>query len=182
MNASSPLMDIVVAVADNGVIGRGGAMPWHLSTDLRRFKVLTLGKPLVMGRKTFEAIGRPLPGRHTLVVSGDPAFGPPGVEVFAAIEPALDRARALAEAAGLASYVIAGGGALYAATIGRADRLLLTRVHVDPEGDTVFPPIDAAAWCLLASEPMPRGERDSADATFETWIRRSPGLYAEPRG
>lgn len=169
---SRPLLDIVVAMAENGIIGRDGDMPWRLPTDLRHFKALTLGKPMVMGRRTFEAIGRPLPGRETIVVSRDPAFAPDGVSVLSDLDAALETAGASAEAKGVASFVVAGGGVLYAATIGRADRLYVTRVAASPEGDTRFPPIDPALWVLDAAEPMARGERDSADATFETWLRR----------
>lgn len=169
---SRPLLDIVVAMAENGVIGRDGGMPWHLSTDLKYFKALTLGRPMVMGRKTFEAIGKPLPGRETFVVTRDPAFAPDGVTVVGDLDLALEAAAASAAAKGVSSFVVAGGGALYAATIGRADRLYVTRIAASPEGDTRFPPIDPAIWLLEATEPMVRGERDSADATFETWVRR----------
>ncbi|PKR91048.1 diacylglycerol kinase [Pleomorphomonas diazotrophica] len=169
---TEPFLDIVVAMAENGIIGRDGDMPWHLSTDLKHFKALTLGRPMVMGRKTFEAIGKPLPGRETLVVSRDPAFAPDGVTVLSDLDAALEAARASAVAKGVPSFVVAGGGVLYAATIERADRLFVTRVAAAPEGDTRFPPIDPARWELTASEPMVRGPRDSADATFETWTRR----------
>ncbi|MCM5556912.1 dihydrofolate reductase [Pleomorphomonas sp. JP5] len=169
---SRPLFDIVVAMAENGVIGRDGAMPWHLSTDLKHFKALTLGRPMVMGRKTFESIGKPLPGRETFVVSRDPAFLPDGVTVLADLDAALGAAAASAEAKGAPSFVVAGGGVLYAATIERADRLFVTRVAASPEGDTRFPAIDPALWELADSEPMVRGERDSADAVFEAWVRR----------
>lgn len=166
-----PLLDIVVAVADNGVIGRDGAMPWRLPTDLAYFKTLTLGKPLVMGRRTFQSIGRLLPGRHSLVVSRDPDFRPEGAEVYADLDAALAAGRAIAEESGVGSCVIAGGGVLYAATIGQADRLFLTRVHASPEGDALFPEVDPRRWRLAESRPMVRGPRDSAGATFETWIR-----------
>ncbi|CAI9403090.1 Dihydrofolate reductase type 3 [Pleomorphomonas sp. T1.2MG-36] len=167
-----PLLDIVVAMAENGVIGRDGGMPWHLSSDLKYFKALTLGRPMVMGRKTFESIGKPLPGRQTFVVTRDPGFAPDGVTVLSDLDAALEAASASAGAKGVPSFVVAGGGALYAATIGRADRLFITRIAASPEGDTRFPAVDPALWQLAASEPMVRGERDSADATFETWVRR----------
>lgn len=169
---TKPLLDIVVAMAENGVIGRDGDMPWHLSTDLKYFKALTLGRPMVMGRKTFESIGKPLPGRETFVVSRDSTFAPEGVTVLSDLDAALQAAAATAEAKGVPSFVVAGGGALYAATIERADRLFVTRVAASPEGDTRFPAIDPTLWELTASEPMRRGERDSADAAFETWVRR----------
>lgn len=170
---SRPLLDIVVAMAENGVIGRDGGMPWHLSTDLKRFKALTLGRPMVMGRKTFESIGKPLPGRETFVVTRDAAYKPNGVTVLGDLDAALAAAEASAEAKGASSVVVAGGGVLYAAVIDRADRLFVTRIAASPEGDTRFPVIDPAVWTLASSEPMVRGERDSADATFESWLRRA---------
>lgn len=169
-----PLIDIVVAMAENGVIGRDGEMPWHLSSDLQYFKAVTLGKPMVMGRKTFDSIGKPLPGRKTFVVSRDPAFAPAGVTVLADLDAALDAALASAEADGAEAVVVAGGGGIYAATIGRADRLWVTRIAATPDGDTLFPVIDPDVWQLDSSIPMARGPRDSADAVFETWVRRDP--------
>jgi len=167
-----PLIDIVVAMAENGVIGREGAMPWHLSSDLKYFKAVTLGKPMVMGRKTFESIGKPLPGRTTFVVSRDPAFVPGGVTVLSDLDTALSAALDHAAASRAPSVVVAGGGAIYAATMPRADRLFVTRIAATPDGDTRFPAIDPAVWHLSESAPMVRGPRDSADATFETWVRR----------
>lgn len=170
---SRPLLDIVVAMAENRVIGREGDMPWRMPTDLKHFKALTLGRPMVMGRKTFESIGKPLPGRETFVVSRDRSFAVDGVTVLSDIDVALKAAEASAVQKGVSSYVVVGGGVLYAATISRADRLFVTRIAATPDGDTHFPPIDPALWKLDASEPMVRSERDSADATFETWIRRT---------
>lgn len=167
-----PLIEIVVAMAENGVIGRDGDMPWHLSSDLKYFKAVTLGKPMVMGRRTFDSIGKPLPGRKTFVVSRDPAFAPAGVSVFADLDAALEAALDAAVADGAGSVVVAGGGGVYAAMIGRADRLLVTRIAATPDGDTHFPLIDPDVWRLDASVPMQRGPRDSADAAFETWVRR----------
>lgn len=175
MSASRPRLEIVVAVAENGVIGRDGAMPWRLPTDLKHFKALTLGRPVVMGRKTFQSLGKPLADRPNLVVSRDPAFTPEGVTVFPELDLALAEAERLAEVAGCDGYVVAGGGVLYAATIDRADRIHLTRVHVRPQGDTVFPAIDPERWHLVESRSMDRGPRDSADATFEVWDRRNEG-------
>lgn len=177
-----PYLDIVVAMADNGVIGREGAMPWRLPTDLGHFKALTIGKPLIMGRKTFQSIGRLLPGRRSLVVSRDPDYRPDGVDVFADLDAAIAAGKALARESGVESCVIAGGGAIYAAALDRVDRLYLTRVHLIPEGDTVFPAIDAGRWELQSSVPMVRSERDSAEATFETWIRRFTPNSQPPAG
>ncbi len=167
-----PKMTIVVALGRNGVIGRDGDMPWRLSSDLRRFKAITSGRPVVMGRKTLESIGKPLPGRDNLIVSRDPAYAPQGVTVFASLDAAIDAASRIAAEKGLDEFIIGGGGTIYAETIGRADRLRLTRVDLAPDGDTVFPPIDPAEWALVGEEPMPRTDRDNADALWQDFERR----------
>lgn len=169
---SAPKMTIVAAVGRNGVIGRDGGMPWRLSSDLKRVKAITLGKPIVMGRRTLESIGRPLPGRDNLVVSRDPAYRVAGAATFTSLDAALAEARRIAAEKGLEEFIVFGGGAIYAETIGRADRLRLTRVDAAPEGDTVFPPIDPAAWDLVHEETLPRTERDDADATAQDFERR----------
>ncbi|BBE74545.1 dihydrofolate reductase [Oharaeibacter diazotrophicus] len=171
---TAPKMTIVVALGENGVIGRDGDMPWQLPSDLRRFKAITLGKPVVMGRRTLESIGRPLPGRDNLIVSRDPDYRPDGVTVFADLDAAVAAARRIATDKGLDEFVVGGGGTLYAALIGRADRLRVTRVAASPDGDTRFPAIDPADWDLVHEEPMPRGERDSTDALWQDYERRAP--------
>ena len=165
-----PLL-LVAAVARNGVIGAGGRLLWRLSSDLRRFKALTLGKPLVMGRKTFQSIGRPLPGRETIVVTRDRDFRLDGALVAHDLDTALALAEARAAATGADSIVIAGGGELYAETICRADRLAITEVALAPEGDAVFPPIDPAAWREVRREPGVRGPNDEADFAFVDYVR-----------
>lgn len=149
MAAAQPLrlpVALIVARADNGVIGREGGLPWHLSGDLKFFKAQTLGKPVVMGRKTWQSIGRPLPGRPNLVVTRDPAFRPEGAEVFADVAGALARAQDLAAQSGAGEVMVIGGGQIYAETLPLATRVYLTEVHARPEGDTTFPPLDPAAW------------------------------------
>ncbi len=163
---------LVAAVAENGVIGREGDMPWSLPTDLRHFRRLTLGKPVVMGRRTFESIGRPLPGRHNIVVTRDRGFAAEGVEVVHGVEAALERAREVAAAGGATEVAVVGGGALYRATIGRADRLYITRVEASPEGDTRFPEIDSAVWHKVSEERPPRAEKDTAAVHFTVYERR----------
>jgi dihydrofolate reductase len=165
-------MTIVVAMGENGVIGRDGDMPWRLPSDLRRFKAVTLGKPVVMGRRTLESIGRPLPGRDNLVLSRDPSWRPEGVLVFADLEAALAEARRIAAEKGFDEFIVGGGGTVYASCMDRADRLRVTRVAAAPDGDTVFPAIDPAAWALVHEEPMPRTEKDSADAVWQDYARR----------
>ena len=162
---------LIAAVAENGVIGRDNDMPWKLSSDLKRFKALTLGKPVVMGRKTFESIGRPLPGRPNIVVTRNPDFSAEGIEVVSSLDAALDLAKRLAAEEEVDEVMVIGGGALYADAIAHADRLYITRVHAAPEGDTRFPEIDPAIWTESARETCVRGERDSADMTFLTYRR-----------
>ncbi len=139
-------LTIVAAVARNGVIGGGNALLWRLSSDLQRFKALTMGKPLIMGRKTFDSIGRPLPGRETIVVTRDRDFSVPGVCVAASIDEAIDIAQDRATAMGAPEVVIAGGGEIYALTMDRAQRLVITHVEAQPEGDAHFPAIDREVW------------------------------------
>ena len=159
-----PQIVIVAAVARNGVIGGGNTLLWRLSSDLKRFKALTWGKPLVMGRKTYESIGRPLPGRETILVTRDASFRPEGVLVRHDLESALALAHQRAEAMGADAIVIAGGGDIYAQTIDRADRLDITHVDLDPKGDTVFPRIDPGKWSVVSREEHAKGPAD--DATF----------------
>jgi dihydrofolate reductase len=166
-----PLL-LVAAVARNGVIGADNRLLWRLSSDLKRFKALTMGKPLVMGRKTFASIGRPLPARETVVVTRDPDFAAPGALVAHSLEAALRLAAERAAAMGADAIVIAGGGEIYAQTIGRADRLAITEVALDPEGDARFPPIDPSAWREVRREAGERGPRDEADFAFVDYERR----------
>jgi dihydrofolate reductase len=140
MPAGTPLVSLLVAAAENGVIGRGNALPWHLSDDLSRFKALTLGKPMLMGRKTFESIGKPLPGRTSLVLSRSQEWTRAGVIVVHSLEQALERAGTAPE------LVVIGGAEVYRLALARAQRIYLTRVHAEVAGDTFFPPIDDSAW------------------------------------
>jgi dihydrofolate reductase len=139
-------LSLVAAVARNGVIGAKGGLPWRLSSDLKRFKALTWGKPLVIGRKTFESIGRVLPGRETIVVTRDPAFAPSGVLVAHELDAALDLAAERARAMGVGEIIIGGGAEIYAQTIARASRLFITEVALDAKGEARFPPIDPHDW------------------------------------
>jgi dihydrofolate reductase len=162
----------VVAVADNGVIGQGNALPWHISADLKRFRALTLGKPLIMGRKTFASIGRALPGRETIVVTRDAKFVPPsGVFVASTIDAASHLAAARADVLGASEIIVAGGGEIYAALLDRIDLLHMTYVHCTPAGDAFFPPIDWSHWREVFREDHLPEAGDSAGYTWATYIR-----------
>ena len=163
---------IVAAVAENGVIGSQGAIPWRLKSDMKRFRALTLNKPVVMGRKTFVSIGRPLPGRTNIVVTRDPDFRSPGVVVTNSFESA--HAVALGDALRRFATEIAviGGGEIYAQWMDSADRLEITEVHAKPAGDAHFAAIDPAAWEEVSRVENPAGEGDSAGFCYVTYRRR----------
>lgn len=157
---------LVVAVSDNGVIGRAGGLPWRLPSDLRHFRKLTLGKPVIMGRRTFAAIGKPLDGRDNIVVTRDASFRPEGVLIAHDFEGALALARDCARARGADEIAVIGGAQIYAAALPVADRIYLTRVHGTFAGDTTFPAIDPAQWRQTCRETHKAGVRDEADYSF----------------
>lgn len=149
---------LIAAVAENGVIGRDGTMPWRLSTDLKRFKATTMGKPVLMGRKTWESFPkRPLPGRRNIVVTRDPAYRAEGAEIAGSLDEALK----LARGEGAEEVGVIGGGEIYAQAMPLADRLDITRVLAEIEGDTRFPAIDPRIWTVVSEEAFPAGEKDS---------------------
>jgi dihydrofolate reductase len=162
----------VVAVAKNGVIGRAGGLPWRLPTDLKHFKALTMGKPIVMGRGTWGSIGRPLPGRETIVVTRDKNFSAEGVHVAHSIEAGLQLAQEQAARMQADAIMIVGGADLFAALIDRADVIHLTEVDLAPEGDVKFRPLDSAQWVEVACEAPPRAANDEANVRFLTYSRR----------
>lgn len=154
---------LIAAMAQNRVIGRDNDMPWHLPDDLRHFKAKTLGKPVIMGRKTFESIGsRPLPNRQNIVISRNPDLHLDGVEVFDAVD------KALATLDGSEEVVIMGGGQLYAQMLPRADRLYLTLIEADMSGDTYFPDWTNTTWVECEREHHPADERHAYAFTFIT--------------
>ena len=160
---------LVVAVAENGVIGRDGAMPWRLSTDMKRFKATTTGRPVVMGRKTWESLPkRPLPGRLNIVVTRDAAYAAEGASVTASFDEAL----ALARADGAEETCVIGGGEIYAAALPLADSLDVTHILAEIDGDTRFPAIDPALWQEISSEEFPAGDRDSHATRHAVYRRR----------
>jgi dihydrofolate reductase len=165
---------LIVAVAENGVIGARGALPWRLKSDLRRLKALTLGKPVVMGRKTFASIGRPLPRRTNIVVTRDANFRSPGAVVTTSFADARAVATGDALRRSAGEIAVIGGAEIYAQWLGIADRLEITEVHARPEGDTYFAAIDPADWEEVARVRNPAGPDDSADYSYVTYRRRKP--------
>ncbi|AMN44164.1 dihydrofolate reductase [Rhodoplanes sp. Z2-YC6860] len=162
---------LVAAVADNGVIGRDNALPFRQSSDLKRFKALTMGRPLLMGRKTFVSIGKPLPGRTNIVVSRDPGFAAAGIIEAADLDFAMAAARGDALRRGVNEIAVVGGADIFTRLMPLAERLEITHVHARPEGDTFFPPIDASQWRAAAKSELPAGPRDEAPATCVTYVR-----------
>lgn len=174
----TPRVAFVVAVAENGVIGRGGELPWRLPSDLKRFRQLTLGKPIIMGRKTYASIGRPLDGRDSIVLSARREDYPAGVHVAASIEEALGLAARLAGARGVDEIAVIGGAEVFGAALPFAERIYLTLVHANPAGDRRLSPFPPDSWCEVAREPMRRGSEDEFAADFTVLERR--GATAAP--
>jgi dihydrofolate reductase len=163
---------LIVAVAENGVIGAGGAIPWRLKSDMARFKALTTGKPVVMGRKTFVSIGRPLPGRTNIVVTRDAGFRADRVVVTHSFTDTKAIATGDALRRFATEIAVIGGAEIYAQWMDHADRLEITEVHARPDGDTRFPAVDPAAWEEVARVRNPAGPDDSADFSYVTFRRR----------
>lgn len=161
----------VVAIAENGVIGAGNAMPWRLKADMARFKALTIGKPVVMGRKTFESLPRPLPGRTNIVITRDADYRAAGAIVTTSAADAGAAARGDALRRSVAEIAVIGGAEIFRQWLDRADRLEITEVHARPEGDTHFD-IDRAEWDEVARIRHPAGPHDSADYSYVTYRRR----------
>ncbi|MGY3947327.1 diacylglycerol kinase [Aeromonas allosaccharophila] len=161
-------ISMIAAMAHDRVIGKDNQMPWYLPADLAHFKRVTLGKPVLMGRKTFESIGRPLPGRRNLVISRNPGYQAEGIEVVGSVEAAL------AQLAGSAveELMVIGGGHLYAEMLPSADCLYLTQINLAVEGDTRFPAFDDGQWQRIDCESHPADEKNPHPYRFETWQRR----------
>ncbi|MBO3277516.1 dihydrofolate reductase [Pseudomonas schmalbachii] len=169
MNQTPLPLAMIAALAENRVIGIDNRMPWHLPADLKHFKAMTLGKPIIMGRKTWDSLGRPLPGRLNLVVSRQPGLALEGAEVFTSLQAAMQRADAWAREKGVDELMLIGGAQLYAEAQPIAQRLYLTRVALKPEGDAWFPELDAG-W-QLASSDAHTATADTPAHTFEVWER-----------
>jgi dihydrofolate reductase len=158
-------VSIIVAADEHGGIGRNGGLPWHLPEDLKRFRALTMGKPIVMGRRTWDSIGRPLPGRRSLVVSRQPGLAIGGAETFGSLDAALRAAASAPETC------VIGGAEVYREALPRAAVVHLTRVHASVQADTFFPALDAAEWEEVAREDRPADERHAHPYSFLTLHR-----------
>lgn len=165
---------LVAAVAENSVIGRNGTLPWRLKSDMQHFRRLTLGRPVVMGRKTYESIGRPLKDRTNIVISRDPGYAADGIIVANSLDTALDIAREDAGQRGADSIAIIGGAGIFNDCLAIADRLEITVVHASPAGDTFFPPIDGKMWRETGRVRQEAAPDDDADVSFITYERLRP--------
>jgi dihydrofolate reductase len=175
------IVSLVVAVAENGVIGRDGGLPWHLSSDLKTFRRLTMGKPLIMGRRTFQSLKKPLDGRDNIVVSRDASFRPEGAIVARDFAAALAHARACAVARGAGEIMVIGGSDVFKEALPFARFIYKTEVHGRPEGDAHFPDVDWSLWEERGREPLARGPRDDFAATFIV-LERKDGRQDGGRG
>lgn len=160
------IVTFVVAVAENGVIGRNGQMPWRMPTDLKRFRKVTMGKPVVMGRKTYESVGKLLDGRDNIVVTRQAGFAAPGIHVAGSVEDALALARRLGSARNADEIAVIGGAEIFRAALPFADRIYLTIVKARPEGDIILEPFDAAQWRETSRETLPQSANDQFPADF----------------
>ena len=164
---------LVVAVSENGVIGRGNALPWRLKSDMQHFRTITMGKPVIMGRKTFLSIGKPLAGRTNIVVSRDPAFAAPGIVVAPSLDAALGAARGDALRRQVGEIIVAGGADIYAQAMPLAARIAITYIHRAVEGDACFPAIDGRIWREIARDEQKAAAGDDAAFAYVTYERAS---------
>ena len=161
------MISLIVAASTNNVIGANGDLPWRLSDDLKRFKATTMGKPIIMGRLTWESIGRPLPGRQNIVITRQPGYSAEGCDVVASVDEALEAAGAVPE------VMVIGGGDIYRQLLPRASRIYLTRVDAEIDGDTFFPELDESNWEIVASEAHEADEKNAHAFTFMMLQRRN---------
>jgi dihydrofolate reductase len=164
---------LIAAVGENGIIGRAGGMPWKLKSELRQFRAATLNKPVVMGRKTYLAISKPLDQRTNIVVSRDASFAAPGILVAPDLTAAMEAARGDALRRGAGEIAVIGGADIYGQLMPRADRLVITRVHMKPQGETVFPPIEPADWREVERREFQQTAGDEAGFTVIVYERAS---------
>jgi dihydrofolate reductase len=163
---------LVAAVGENNVIGNAGQLPWRLKSDLQHFRQVTLNRPVIMGRKTYESIGKPLTGRTNIVLTRDLGLIAPGTVLATSLDAALAMARQDAAKRGVDEIMVIGGSDVFEATMARADRLEITHVHAAPEGDSFFPAIDLGVWREVSREEHAAGPDDSAGFAVATYLRR----------
>lgn len=163
---------LVAAIGENNVIGREGQLPWHLRSDLQHFKRLTINRPVVMGRRTFESLGKPLKDRTNIVITRDLSLRAPGAVLATGIDAALDFAGSDAKRRGVDEIMVIGGSDIFAATLPMANRLEITHVHMAPEGDVFFPPIDLKQWKEVSRQEHPAGPQDDAAFAVTVYERR----------
>ncbi|WP_455480350.1 dihydrofolate reductase [Bartonella sp. B12(2025)] len=163
---------LIAAVAKNGVIGREGTMPWHLSTDLQRFKALTFGNPIIMGRKTWDSLGRPLPGRTNIVITRNRAFTAEGAVITHSLSQACSIAKKVASQNDAEAVFIIGGGEIFQQGFNIADKIFLTEVLASIEGDSFFPVFDKEKWTIVQTQYIPEGDKDSHPTCFVVYERK----------
>lgn len=167
-----PIIAMIAAVARNNVIGADGGIPWKIPGDMAFFKRTTMGKPIVMGRKQYETVGRPLPGRTNIVITRQPGYAPEGVIVVGSLEQALEKGREIADRDGVDEVMVIGGGEIYAQAMPLARRLYISHVDLAPEGDVLFPAIDPATWQVVAEPEVPASDKDAAAFRVSVYERR----------
>lgn len=175
---ADPLISLVVAASTNGVIGANNALPWRLPSELRRFKALTLGHPVVMGRKTHEAIGRPLPGRDNIVVTTGGVVNDPAIHTANSVEEALALAARFAATRKKEEIMVIGGAQIYEQVRPKADKVYLTRVHMEAEGDAMFPDLNPQRWREVSREDVRGSNGDTANYTVSVFERIRPATLA----
>ena len=174
---AAPRLSLIAAMSENGVIGKDNAMPWHISADLKNFRRLTMGKPVIMGRRTFESIGKPLPGRPNLVISRDPTYRPAGAVVCDGPDAARDAASKLAGDARVDEIMVIGGAEIYAAFLPNADRLYVTEVHARIDGDARFPAFDPGEWVEISRDARDPETGDGPRFSFVMYDRAPAGPW-----
>lgn len=168
---------MIVGVAENGVIGSNQTIPWRIPSDMAFFKRTTMGKPVIMGRKQYETVGKPLPGRANIVVTRQEGYSPEGVTVVHDIDAALEKARAIAKADGVNEIMVIGGGELYAQMMGRADRLYVSHIALNRPGDVRFPPIAEGEWAVVDTPAVEPSPKDEAAYCVKVYERRRPAAH-----
>ena len=174
MSEDGPIVALIAAVAENGVIGNQGRMPWRIPSELRHFRRRTMGKPLIMGRKTFAAFTKPLDGRDNIVLTHNRDYAPKGAIAVESIEQALKIATDCAVARAAEEIMVIGGVEVYSLMLPHAHRLYLTRVHAEPEGDVHFPLLDISSWNEVENSYHPRADKDEHDYTITVLERARP--------